>query len=330
MGKRFSRRNLGWSGGIAVAGLVVMGACGSRNALPGGVVVDDGTNNTTQLGSAAQATSGGPAAGTVSGQAVTVTVGAAVTTGGSFVAGPTSGGVTGVTGMATGVTTGMVPGTSTDGSIGVGGSPSCTPPDNFGGAGGEGGAPSELEWCSLQYCDGWAPADANCANIQGAFYLFSDQESGGVSTIYAEAGEHRNQICVQGYVNQVVDSRYDVYWGAGFGMSLNQPAVDEPPEPYDAEAANVVGFGFFVDGLPYDGELRFTVRGDQFYCTRVLTSGFSEYMLADLVKGCWEPDTTPHDYSGLMAIEWHFVSNAGTGYGFEMCMNTLTVYRGPN
>lgn len=320
MGKHSSGWNrAAWSRGTAVAGFVVIGACGSRNALPSGLVVDDDTS-TTVIGSSGPNTTGGPSGVTqaVSGQAVTVTVGAAVTTGGSFVGGLTSG-----------VTTGMIPATATDGgSIGVGGSPSCYPPDNFGGQGGEGGAPSEIEQCPIPYCDGWAPGDANCANIQGAFYLFNDQESGGSSTIYAAPGTGGNQICVGGYVNQLLDSRYDVYWGAGFGMNLNQPAVDRPREPYDAEAASVVGFGFYVDALPY-GELRFMVRGDEFYCSRVLTTGYSEYLLADLIKGCWEPTSTPHDYSGLLSIEWHFVSNGQTSYDFSVCMSNLTVYRGP-
>ncbi|HEY6724691.1 MAG TPA: hypothetical protein VI197_11700 [Polyangiaceae bacterium] len=307
-----------------IVGFVVIGACGSRNALPGSLVVDDDTNaNTNSINTgpaSAVATSGGPPGVTHTGSQA-VTVAGPVTTGGSFVAGPTSG--------FTGVTTGMIPATTTDGgSIGVGGSPSCYPDSIGGGQGGEGGAPSELEQCPIPYCDGWAPRDANCADIQGSFYLFHDQESGGGSTIYAAPGTGGNQICVDGHVNQVFDSRYDVYWGAGFGMSLNQPAIDRPPEPYDAEAASVVGFGFHVDTLPY-GELRFTVRGDDFYCTQVLTSGYSEYMLADLIKGCWEPNTTPPDYSGLMSIEWHLVANAQSSYSFSVCMNNLTVYRGP-
>lgn len=327
MGKHSSGSNAAaWSRGVVAAGLVVVGACGSRNALPGGLVVDDDTTN-AGFGSGGPGTTGGPsgvthtavgqAAGQVSGQAVTVTVGAAVTTGGSFVGGPTSG-----------LTTGVIPTTSTGGgSIGVGGSPSCYP-DSAGGQGGEAGAPSEVEQCPIPYCDGWAPADANCANIQGSFYLFHDQESGGSSTIYAAPGTGGNQICVAGYVNQVLGSQYDVYWGAGFGMSLNQPAIDQAPEPYDAEAASVVGFGFYVNALPY-GELRFTVRGEDFYCTQVLSTGYSEYLLADLTKGCWELDSTPHDYSGLMSIEWHFVSNGQTSYDFSVCMSNLTVYRGP-
>lgn len=196
------------------------------------------------------------------------------------------------------------------------------------GRGGEGGVPGDVQVCPIPFCYGWARKDTNCAEIQGSFFTYDDRESGGSSYIFTSLVEN-DRICASGEVNQVLNGQYGVYWGAGFGMHLNQVGFGYPPLVYDAEQHDVTGFGFSVDALPVDGELRFIVQGDDIYCTSVITTGYAEYSLADLVKGCWDPLSTPHDYSRLTAIEWHFVSNGSNGYAFNVCLSDLSVYREP-
>lgn len=324
MGKRARVWDAGvWLRGALALGLALSGACGARNQLPGSLAIDDDT--TTVNGFGGQNNSG-PANSFVSGNVTTVS---------------TNSVATGFSGSAVSTTANM-PFTAVSGvtgpgmSTGVGAAPSC-PPDNNGGGGGmdnvagmagEGGASSEPTQCPLPYCNGWVNENGNCASIQGEFFTYSDQMSGGSSTITASSETDR--FCVSGQINKVLDGQYDVYWGAGFGLTLNQPGFPYPAEPYNAYEHEVVGFGFSVDALPI-GELRFMVRGanDDIYCEAVLTQGYSEFRLADLIKGCWDPMSTPHDYSSLMSIEWHFVSNGTTPYTYALCLTDLTVYRDP-
>lgn len=304
---------VGWRG-VAIAGLITVAACGSRNSLPGGVAAGD--DSTAGVGSGGHNNN----AGIVTAQAVSaVSTGSAVSVGVSVTG---SGGV--------GVTTGSIPSTTTTGvTTGTGGAPPCLGPGNVAGQGGEGGASSDTEMCPMPFCYGWVHKDANCAAIQGSFFFYSDQESGGSSYILSSL--QNNLVCVAGEVGRVLDGQYGMYWGAGFGMNLNQSGFGYPAEYYDAEQQGVAGFGFSVDALPAGGELRFMVRGDgDLYCTSVITTGYTHYSLADLVKGCWDPASTPHEYSRLTSIEWHFVSNADTSYNFDVCLSELTVYRGPN
>ena len=305
-------------------GLVAIAACGARNTLPGTLAIED---DTTTTGSVGPNGSGGPSSSAANGNAVVSAANASAVSG---VGGAPVTGVSAVNGISSGgVTTGFIPPGA--GGTGVGAAPACPDDGNtgeFAGAAGEGGAPSEPEECLLRQCNGWVHQDGNCAGIQGSFFTYSDQENGGSS--YIVASTQTDQICVLGYVNQVFDGQYDVYWGAGFGMNLNQAGFNYPPEPYDADAHGVTGFGFSVDALPIEGELRFMVRGDDFYCETVLNAGYAEYSLDDLVKGCWDPVSTPHDYSSLTSIEWHLVSNASDAYNFDLCITQLTVYRKPN
>ena len=303
-----------WSRGVVVAGLVAVSACGSRSQLKG-------TNGTDDDGTVAGSGGQGNSGGIVTAQAASTVAGVSVVTGPSSAA----------------ITTGSIPNTtfgvtSTTGvTTGVGGAPPCLEPfepPNLGGYGGEGGAPSDVEMCPIPFCNGWAHKDANCAEIQGSFFFYDDQYSGGSSYITSNTDNQR--VCVLGQVNEVIDGQYGVYWGAGFGMHLNQPGFGYYPEIYDAEQHGVTGFGFSVDALPVGGELRFIVRGDDVYCTSVINTGYAQYSLADLTKGCWDPVSTPHDYSRLTSIEWHFVSNGSNAYDFDVCVSDLTVYRRPN
>jgi len=314
-----------WFRGTLALGFVLSGACGARNTLPGGLAIDDDTSGS---GGGGQNAIGGPASAVVTGGFSTVATGAANS---SFASGFGGSGVS---------TTGITPSTGFSGvTSGVGAAPSCPTDSTSGGGGmdsaagaagaaGEGGVPSEPTECPIPYCSGWVNKDGNCANIQGTFFTYSDQMNGGSSTITATSETDR--FCVSGQVNRVVDGQYDVYWGAGFGLTLNQPGFNYPAEAYDAEQEDVVGFGFSVDSLPI-GELRFMVRAvnEDIYCQTVFTQGYSEFRLADLIKGCWDPMSTPHDYSSLRSIEWHFVSNGSTPYTFALCLTDLTVYRDP-
>jgi hypothetical protein len=310
------KRNKVRSVGVTLAWLVVMGACGSRNALPGGLAVDDdGAVN----GAGGNNSSGPGVDSAHTGFATTVASTVSASTG-MAASGPAS-----VTSFGSSVSTGSGFGGST---TGFGGAPTCDFGDNAGGEGGGAGVPVEPASCDINFCDGWAPREGNCADIQGAFYTYADELNGGPSSAYITTST-TNLICVAGYVGQVIDGQYDVYWGAGLGMNLNQPDITAERQPYDADYNGVTGFGFWFSYSTFEGEVRFTVRSeDDYYCETVRPGGgYSEFSLADLTKGCWSPVGTPHDYSRLMSIEWHFVSNSQAGYSFEICLSGLTAYR---
>jgi len=293
--------------------LVVIGACGSRNQLPGGLAVDDDDGDVTDGvgGNTAVGNSGGPDVNTAR-----AAIGSAISTVGDVSSGVISSTQANVSFGSIGSTTG------------AGGSETCDFDDNAGGEGGGAGAPDEPTSCEINFCNGWAPREGNCANIQGGFYTYADDVNGGASTAYFTSSTV-NQVCVAGDVGVVIDGQYDVYWGAGFGMNLNQYENTGGGVPYDADYYGVTGFGFWLNGYFYDGELRFEVRGeDDYYCETVSpVGGYHEFSLADLIKGCWDPVGTPHDYSRLRSLEWHFVPNAQFSYYFDVCLSGLTVYR---
>src|SRR5688572_10289452 len=184
---------------MLAVGLLVFGACGSRSELRGARATAD----TTVGGSGGQNNSSGP--GTTQAASAFSTV-----AGISVVTGPTS----------AAITTGVVPSTSSGVTTGIGGAPPCTLPGNIGGYGGiggygnvggyggEGAAPNDIEMCPIPFCNGWVPEDSNCAGIEGAYFEYSDQDSGGGS--YIGSNTEPNRQCVSGHVNRVIDGRYDV------------------------------------------------------------------------------------------------------------------------
>jgi hypothetical protein len=127
---------------------------------------------------------------------------------------------------------------------------------------------------------------------------------------------------------------YDDYWGTAVGFNLSQVEGMDEALPYNASMAGVAGFSFTIGGtdpVPAGGELRFNIKvaGDTHnYCAKILASGDSTFMLADLHQDCWlataASNPTP-DATQLEALHWQYVTNTTDTYSFDICVTALRV-----
>jgi hypothetical protein len=132
---------------------------------------------------------------------------------------------------------------------------------------------------------------------------------------------------------------YGKYWGAAIGLNLNQPidmttGEGADPEPYDATAHAITGFGFTVDGANVPTNLRFKVEdASGEYCTgseTVLAGGSSHTVKFDQVfKECWQPaamrGVTPDATAqkGLIKIAWQVPTKKGGSIPFDFCISNV-------
>jgi hypothetical protein len=91
---------------------------------------------------------------------------------------------------------------------------------------------------------------------------------------------------------------------------------------WDPADYGVVGFGFDIDELPDDGEVRFRAIVDGEYCASIDTSGEQRILLADLMKDCWLGEGNAPD-GVIEALEWRVVPNESTDYSFGFCIGQL-------
>lgn len=190
-----------------------------------------------------------------------------------------------------------------------------------------GGPPIDPGWIPVSPVNGWVSAVDNTVGIQGALWTATDVGSGGNSIIDPASFENSGEsICVSGSASQVLNMEYSTYWGAMVGLNLNQVEGESTPEPYDALAHGVTGFGFDLDNLPLQGELRFGVKvyGEATeYCAPVYST-ISEFRWEDLWADCWEPNSpiTP-DPSRIESIHWQVVTNSFSRVDYAFCISNL-------
>lgn len=194
--------------------------------------------------------------------------------------------------------------------------------------------------------NGWAPLDQNSAGIQGAFYVFNDNDDGGGSAITPTTGSDGSfsmagtTVCASGTAGQVMNDSagspdYSSYWGAAIGLNLSQEVGMDAALPYNASTQGVTGFEFIVGGdnpIPAGGELRFNIKvngDDNNYCRKINQPGLNTFKLTDMWQSCWENDAsapTP-DPSKLEALHWQYVTNTSASYDFHLCIEALGVLK---
>jgi len=188
----------------------------------------------------------------------------------------------------------------------------------------------------IPFADGWAPLAQNDVGVQGAFYTFGDEVSGGNSRIEVRDAGSPELFCAQGEAALVLSGpdglpAYSTYWGAAVGFNLAQEPDAQFGGAYDARAKGVIGFSFRLEGenpLPRGGELRFNIKvfnDDNVYCVRVPASGDNRFLITDLRQSCWQsnPMRLPPDPSQLEALQWQYVTNITSSYPFDICITKL-------
>ena len=240
----------------------------------------------------------------------------------------------GVDGMVPGGSSGTAGGSGAD-ATGIGGMGGGANPSAMGGSGGGtiGGT-----GVALLPVDGWVDTATNGLGIQGSFFVGTDAEGGGSSTVspqnFAAAG---SEICVQGVGSQVGVDQYGVTayardWGAIVGLILSQDVQNGAVNGWSPSTPSglLAGFSFVITGPVIPPLLRFTVvNADStlFYCTPAAepSGSLQSYRLDDLETECWFPgmgvaasqsDTFSH-------IEWTIPTTTEAPTPFNFCVSDV-------
>jgi hypothetical protein len=183
--------------------------------------------------------------------------------------------------------------------------------------------------------DGWVDAETNGLGIQGSFFVASDADGGGSSTVTPSF--MGADICVSGVAAQIgVDAQgiatYARDWGVAVGFTLAQSEEDPTPLPWSRSTleGSVIGFSFALTGPIIPGGLRFVVQGTdvvESYCGAVfnLEGARQDMLFAGLESECWNPGlgaTMPAD-TRLNGLQWSITTNEAASVPFDFCIFDL-------
>jgi hypothetical protein len=221
-----------------------------------------------------------------------------------------------------------------------------------GGASTPGGSFDPLTGCAgdgiVPDVDGFVAADTNASGISGSWQLYTDcddysgmdagEPSPGVncSRVTAPApgtpfGPQPGtaQMCTAGSTVEVdLDSQWLTRWGAYVALGLNAP--DGVQRPFDANAAGITGFCFYVTGATIP-VFRVRFPTDQGFADRdwyqvtLEHEGWHEVLFADL-----EQVTTtgiPFDARKVESIEFEIPSSMAERVSWDFCIDGLTAIR---
>jgi hypothetical protein len=192
------------------------------------------------------------------------------------------------------------------------------------------GAPAALPPATgpdLLVSDSWVDAATNGLGIQGA--VFTYQDGSGRTRIAADATRTQTGYCVAGTAAEVVGGDFGGTYGAVAALNLQQEVGSTTPDPYDATAHGVVGFGFDIVG-DTGGALRFVLKQyathDGFCINNVpgCANGCSvEYRIDELTQNCWTPGGPLPAATRLAALEWQITTQAGAATPFDYCIENI-------
>jgi hypothetical protein len=243
---------------------------------------------------------------------------------------------------------------STGGAVGVLENPFFNGQGNWvqgtaeGGAGGAGG-------------DGSLGQDGG--GIQGAFYILEDSVKDEAplndglmhSDFDADTGTNKDvepsqfdegtvKPCITGTTALAKDGKFDLYWGGGIGLNLNETGGESSvKKPFNAEAAAINGFEFILSGDTGAAEVRLkaSVQDDPSttdvneeietnYCVSIrakLGKGVIRVGLEELVEHCWASGGAPVDPTRLMALQWLVVTHDKVAHTVKnFCIESVGTY----
>lgn len=188
---------------------------------------------------------------------------------------------------------------------------------------------------------GFAFGTRNRWGVNGPAFTFSDDAG---STIEASIPDP-TKVCISGTA-EAVDLNcggdcWATYWGAGWGLNLNQafrPATPEDPnEPqaFDFPSHGYSSFSFEITGSNIPNTLRVIARpvdndgvarpeNDEIYCAQ-LQPGYNRVDPEDLRRNCWEgPVNEPIDQSKIWTLQFH-VATMPYPISYDFCVENLSL-----
>src|SRR6478735_6151185 len=143
--------------------------------------------------------------------------------------------------------------------------------------------------------------------------------------------------CVNKTFDPPATDCYGQYWGAAFGINLNQTIdpgtmMGGTAMPFDASL--IKGFYFEIDGntVPGPTALRFKVDdGTKEYCNPSMVKvkvGPNTVLFSDLTTECWMPTdmsskVTDDVKKKVVKIAWQVVTNASSTVPFDFCISNV-------
>ena len=202
----------------------------------------------------------------------------------------------GTGGAATGGTTNTTGGTANTGGT-----------SNTGGTGGSG---------SGKYI---SATDAGLTVGTGA-YDYADMGGSTVTLTNPEPGK----ICGAGTAAQILDAKYDMYWGAGIAVQLADPG--------SFDASGYDGISFTISGVPAEIRVGVTLAADtnnSFFSTAV-TEGDNTLLWDDLAQGSWVTDIcsptescVEFDATTLKDLQFQVPAIVEAPVTFDFCISNI-------
>lgn len=253
--------------------------------------------------------------------------------GGSLASGSTNSGGSFAVG-GTGPLGGM---STTGGFLGNGGTPGIggAPPGGNAGVGGTvvNGGTGGCVASALSVTNGYLGLDSNCYGLQGSIYTYGDGYSTIAAYPLAFPQTSGSSFCVRGNGYPVpydLPEYYNLYWGAGWGLNLNQGPGLAPEDGYPASSHGVVGFRFtLTNHLSSIVRLVYAIVGeDTPYCFDHLPGGEQTVLFSQARQNCWEATSTVTptalQKNNLRAIQWQIPTQYAYATPFDFCVYDLT------
>ena len=220
-------------------------------------------------------------------------------------------------------------GAGSSNAAGDGGGSGPPPGGDSGGSGGPTvGTPVPL----LPDDTGWVDVGGNSVGIQGAWYSYNDcADSPSACTLnhtpptgsFANTG---GKMCTKGTTVAVkAEADFSNQWGAGIALDLNNSGGATGQKlPYDAQAANVIGFFMNITGTAPGLRINITSAstGDNSHFVNGVV-GANTVELTKAKQGSWVTTKTPLNPAELLAIQFQIPTVMNRAVEFDFCVEGL-------
>lgn len=181
---------------------------------------------------------------------------------------------------------------------------------------------------------GWVDKGGNSVGIQGAWYAYDDcANSPGACTLNhtPPSGSFENtggKMCTKGTTVAVkAEADFSKQWGAGIALDLNNSGgANGQKMPFDAQAANVIGFFMNITGTAPGLRINITSvpTGDDSHFITAKTPGENTVELSKVNQGSWVTAKTPLDTTQLLAIQFQIPTVMNKAVDFDFCVEGLS------
>lgn len=182
--------------------------------------------------------------------------------------------------------------------------------------GGNGSVTCPEEW-------GLPGADAGlAANFQNVYHYFDGDKTAGTcfSTITTTAED--GEICASGTAAMVVNSMYDVIWGAGIGLQPDAMGAATDLSAYS-------GFSYTITTPPPGLRVGAMMAGDgNSFFTETVTAGENTVLFDDLANGSWVTVPGTLDTSKITDLQWQVAANDTSDVVYDFCVSDITLIGG--